>query len=92
MLLNITTGIFLFINLSIGCLGGVDDIVGLSRETGISQQGISNAVDSISPGDIRQLDDKLGTNLVESLFGKGKELIANVSKTLNLLNTVDDIL
>ena len=75
--------------------GGADDIVGLSKETGISQQGISNAVETISPGNIRQLDDKLGTNLVESLFGKGKELIANVSKTLNLvgddLDAIDSI-
>lgn len=69
--------------------GGADDVIGLSRETGLSQGSINKVYGDVSPSDIRFLDDKLGNNLVESLFGKAKNTITNVSKTLRLIG--DDI-
>lgn len=65
--------------------GGADDVIGLSRETGISQESINKVYGDVSSDDIRFLDDKLDKNLVESLFDKAKNTITNVSKTLKLV-------
>ena len=65
--------------------GGADDVIGLSRETGISQGSIEKVYGDVSPDDIRFLDDKLDKNLVETLFDKAKDTITNVSKTLKLV-------
>ena len=61
--------------------GGADDVIGLSRETGISEASInkvygdlgrnSNGDLGLSGNGIRGLDEKLGTNLAEHLFNKG---------------------
>jgi len=65
--------------------GGADDVIGLSRETGISTESINKVYGDVTPDDIRFLDDKLDKNLVESLFNKAKDTINNVSKTLKLV-------
>ena len=68
--------------------GGADDVIGLSRETGISQGSINNVYDDLNPSDIRRIGEKIDKNLVESLFGKGgdgvtgSQLVKNVSETL----------
>lgn len=69
--------------------GGADDVIGLSRETGLSTESINKVYGDVSPSDIRFLDDKLDKNLVESLFDKAKDTITNVTKTLKLVG--DDV-
>ena len=70
--------------------GGADDIIGLSRETGISQGSISNVYDDLNPSDIKLIGDKLNKNNVESLFEKadggntGSELVQNVTKIVKI--------
>ncbi|MGL5833289.1 MAG: hypothetical protein ACRC1Z_08650 [Waterburya sp.] len=70
--------------------GGADDVIGLSRETGISQGSINNVYGDLSSQDIKLLSGKLGKNIVEPLFGKvDKDIVKNVSKTVNLV--ADDV-
>ena len=88
-------------------------MIGLSRETGLSEGSIEKVYGDIEPSDIRLVGDNFdknsaehlfnkgdgggtGTelvknvaNLVESLFGKAKNTITNVSKTLKLVG--DDV-
>ena len=75
--------------------GGADDVIGLSRETGISETSINKVYRDLgrnSNGDlgldgsgIRGLNEKLGKNLAEHLFNKGdggntgSQLVKNVS-------------
>ena len=70
--------------------GGADDVIGLSRETGLSQGSINNVYDDLNPSDIKLVGDKLSKNTVEPLFNKadggnaGSELVQNVTKIVKI--------
>jgi len=70
--------------------GGADDVIGLSRETGISQGSINNVYNDLNPSDIKLVGNKLNKNNVETLFNKadggntGSQLVQNVSKIVKI--------
>lgn len=65
--------------------GGADDVIGLSRETGISQESINKVYGDIEPVNIRRIGNNLDKNSAEHLFNKGgddatgSQLVKNVS-------------
>ena len=69
--------------------GGADDVIGLSRETGISQESINKVYGDIEPVNIRRIGNNLDKNSAEHLFNKGgddatgSQLVKNVSDIIN---------
>jgi probable HAF family extracellular repeat protein len=75
--------------------GGATGAGDLARELGVSKERIDNALSAIPPEKIRQLDSKLGDEIFKPLLDKSKELISNVSRSLDLIGNdtvaLDDI-